>query len=218
MPATINSLSRYNTVTPICLRDVEELEKDRPDDEGARFAASLIPLLTHAMRLRSQDILDEEYCRQAGGIKEKIVAICRSPAHHLGIRAIQDIFTVNEGRLFHWAQDRDVPADNNYAERNLRPTVIARKVSFGSSSDAGAETRSVLMSVLHTLNKRRGGAPLESVFKAILDKIAEHPAVNVTSLLPPPVTPIHRNWAATSGENYLLTGAPLMGALALSRP
>jgi transposase len=176
------------------LRDVEKLEKDWPDDEETvRFAASLIPLLTHAMRLRSQDILDEEYCRQAEEIKERIMAICRSPAHHLGIRSIQDIFTVNEGKLFHWVQDRDVPADNNYAERNLRPTVIARKVSFGSSSDAGAETRSVLMSVLHTLNKRRREVPLESVFKAILDKIAENPAVNVTSLLPPPVTPIHRN-------------------------
>jgi hypothetical protein len=39
------------------------------------------------------------------------------------------------------------------AERDLHPTVIARKVSFGSSSDAGSKTRSVLMSVLHTLNK-----------------------------------------------------------------
>jgi hypothetical protein len=54
------------------------------------------------------------------------MAVCRSPAHHLGVRAIQDIFTINEDRLFHWVRDRRVPADNNYAERNLRPTVIAR--------------------------------------------------------------------------------------------
>jgi transposase len=90
-------------------------------------------------------------------------------------------------------KDRNVPADNNYAERTLRPTVIARKVSFGSSSDAGAETRSVLTSVLHTLNKRRREATLESAFKAILDKIAENPNLDVTSLLPPPTTPIHRD-------------------------
>ena len=174
------------------LRDVEKLEKDWPDDEEvARFTGTLIPLLTQAMRLRSQNIPDEEYCRQAQELREKIMVACRSPAHHLGIRATQDILATNEGRLFHWVIDRNVPADNNYAERNLRPTVIARKVSFGSSSDAGAETRSVLMSVLHTLNKRRGEVTLESAFKAILDTIAAHPHIDVTSLFPPPIIPSH---------------------------
>jgi transposase len=111
--------------------------------------------------------------------------VCRSPARHLGIRSFQDIFVAHEARLFHWVEDRRVPAHNNRAERELRPTVIARKVSFGSSSDAGAETRSILMSALHTLNKGRGKQSLESVFKEILDKIAENPAVDVASLVLP---------------------------------
>ena len=34
-------------------------------------------------------------------------------------------------RLYHWADDRNVPADNNLAEQDLRPLVIARKISFG---------------------------------------------------------------------------------------
>ena len=169
------------------LRDVEKLEKESPDDkEVARFTGALIPLLTQAMHLRSQDIPIEQYRRQARKLQKKIMAISRSPAHHLGIRAIQDIFTTHEGRLFHWVTDRMVPADNNHAERNLRPTVIARKVSFGSSSDAGAETRSVLMSVFHTLNKRRGKESLESTIKHILDDVVKNPDVHVASLIPPP--------------------------------
>jgi hypothetical protein len=32
--------------------------------------------------------------------------------------------------------------------------VIARKISFGSQSTQGAQTREILMSVLHTLHKR----------------------------------------------------------------
>jgi transposase len=166
------------------LRDVEKLAKDFPDDEEvARFTGALIPLLAQAMHLASQKISDEEYYRQAHGLKEKIMAVSRSPAHHLGIRAVQDIFTTHENRLFHWAADRRVPADNNRAERDLRPTVIARKVSFGSSSDAGAETRSVLMSVLHTLNKRRGEQSLESVFKEILDQLAKNPEIDLIPLV-----------------------------------
>jgi transposase len=169
------------------LRDVEKLEKDCPDDEEvARFAGTLIPLLAQAMHLASQDISNEEYDRQAHELKDKIMAVSRSPAHHLGVRALQDIFTTHEERLFHWMTDRRVPADNNRAERDLRPTVIARKVSFGSSSDAGAETRSVLMSVLHTLNKRRANVSLESLFKDLLNRLAENPHVDVASLIPPP--------------------------------
>jgi len=61
-------------------------------------------------------------------------------------------------------------------------------VSFGSSSDAGAETRSVLMSVLHTLNKRRGEQSLESVFKEILDEIVKNPAVDLIPLVLHPLT------------------------------
>jgi transposase len=168
------------------LRDLEKLGKDFPDEEEARsFTGVLIPLLSQSMHLRSQDISDKEYYRKAEKLKKEIMKICRSPARHLGIRAFQDIFTTHEGRLFHWVEDRRVPADNNRAERDLRPTVIARKVSFGSSSDAGAETRSILMSALHTLNKSRGKESLESVFKSILDKIVENPAVDVASLILP---------------------------------
>lgn len=168
------------------LRDLEKLEKDFLDEEEVQsFAGTLIPLLAQAMHLGSRDMPDEEYYRQANGLKNEIMKVCRSPARHLGIRAYQDIFTTHEDRLFRWAEDRRVPAHNNRAERELRPTVIARKVSFGSSSDAGAETRSILMSVLHTLKKHRGKQSLESVFTGILDKIAEDPAVDVASLVLP---------------------------------
>jgi transposase len=168
------------------LRDLEKLGKDFLDcDEVKSFTSVLIPLLSQSMHLHAQDISDKEYYRQTDKLRRKIMKVCRSPARHLGIRAFQDIFTTHEDRLFHWVTDRRVPADNNRAERDLRPTVIARKVSFGSSSDAGAETRSILMSVVHTLNKRRGKESLESVFKRALDKIAENPDVDVTSLILP---------------------------------
>jgi transposase len=168
------------------LRDAEKLAKDNPDDEEVlRFTGVLIPLMAQAMHLHSQDISDKKYSRKALKLKGEIMKACRSPARHLGIRAFQDIFTDHEDRLFHWVTDRRVPADNNRAERDLRPTVIARKVSFGSSSEAGAETRSVLMSVLHTLNKHRGKESLESVFTNALDKIAENPDVDVASLVLP---------------------------------
>jgi transposase len=169
------------------LRDVEKLEKDFPESQEIKsFMSLLAPLLSQAMHLRAQPLSDEQYYRQAKQIQNKIMEVNKGPAQHLAIRAMQDLFNINEHRLYHWAQDRRVPPDNNLAERDLRPTVIARKVSFGSSSDAGSKTRSVLMSVLHTLNKRRGDQSLESIFKTLLDELAKNPNVQIVSLFPLP--------------------------------
>ena len=172
------------------LRDVEKLEKDFPDSpEVKTFVSILVPLLSQAMHLRTQPLSDELYYRQAKEIQTKIMEATKSPAQHLAIQAMQDLFRTNEHRLYHWVQDRRVPPDNNLAERDLRPTVIARKVSFGSSSDAGSKTRSVLMSVLHTLNKRRADHSFESIFKNLLDELAKNPKTQITSLFPPPKKP-----------------------------
>lgn len=165
------------------LREVEDLAKEAPDNsEVIAFTSTLIPLLSQAMHLHSQPIPDGEYYAQAQRVQQQIVRTVQSPARHLGIRHIQDIFTDNAHRLYHWVTDRRVPADNNRAERELRPTVIARKVSFGSQSDAGARTREVLVTLLHTLKKRV--ADPQSYFKSILDKLALDPKADpLTELL-----------------------------------
>jgi hypothetical protein len=59
--------------------------------------------------------------------------------------------------------------------------VIARKVSFGSQSEAGAKTREILMSVLHTLRKRRADA--QAHFKWVLDQLAADPQRDPFALL-----------------------------------
>ena len=77
--------------------------------------------------------------------------------------------------------DPRIPAENNRAERELRPLVIARKVSFGSQSDAGAATRETLMSVLVTLQKRNPD-PLTTL-TATLDALVADPNADVYRLL-----------------------------------
>jgi transposase len=129
--------------------------------------------LALAIGLRGQSISDEEFYRRAGTLREEIKAVMAQPARHLGIRHIQDIFRQNEHRLFMWAENRAVPADNNLAERDLRPSVIAHKVSFGSVTDAGAKTRSTLTTVAASI-KERGGNVGDRI-KEALDLLARNP-------------------------------------------
>lgn len=170
------------------LREFEDLEKEFPDDkEVSTFTGEAIPLLTQAMKLRVQSITDKEFYVQAGEIKRRIIEVMERPAKQLGIRRLQDIFRENAHRLYLWVTDRRVPADNNFAERELRPTVIARKVSFGSQSDNGANTRSILMTVLHTLKKRTDEPAAR--FKEVLDALAKDSSLDPYPLLFPQSLP-----------------------------
>ncbi|MDQ3134118.1 MAG: transposase, partial [Acidobacteriota bacterium] len=115
------------------LRDVEDLGQEfAAEAEVAAFTATWIPLLAQAMHLRQQPVTDADYYEQAQRIKQQLIVVTESEARHPGIRKIQDLFHDKAERLYHWAQSRAVPAENNRAERELRPSVIARKVSFGS--------------------------------------------------------------------------------------
>ena len=164
------------------LRTVEDLEKDFPETaEIKSFVATLAPLLASAMTLRTLPLSDPEYYEQAARLKSRIIEVTHRDAHHPAVQKVQDIFREHSDRLYHWADDRNVPADNNLAERDLRHLVIARKVSFGSQSDAGARTRETLMSILDTMKKRN--LPVAETFKAALDQLAENPALDPQVLL-----------------------------------
>ncbi len=56
----------------------------------------------------------------------------------------------HQDELFQFVLVPDLPADNNLAERSLRPLVVMRKISGGSRSPKGTKTRLALASLLHT--------------------------------------------------------------------
>jgi transposase len=167
------------------LRDVQDLEKEFPDNEEIKtFVRRAAPLLAEAMNLRSLPISDKEFYQRAARTKEEIIKTMNSEANHFDVQKIQNIFRENSQRLYHWANNRDVPADNNFAERELRPLVMARKVSFGSHSDTGAKTRETLMTVFKTLKLRtKGKTEIAAAFAAFLNQLAENPGIDAYTCL-----------------------------------
>ena len=137
------------------LREVEDLSQEFPaQDEVQRFGQRLAPLLAQAMRVRTQGLSLRQFRKTAAALKAEIQATVKASAQHPGIQKLQNLFRENAARLYHWTRHPSIPAENNRAERELRPLVIARKISFGSQSERGLQTREVLMSVLLTLNKQ----------------------------------------------------------------
>ena len=64
--------------------------------------------------------------------------------------------------LFTFTADPRASADNNAAERSLRPTVVSRKISGGTRSEQGSETKSVLASLFGTW-RLRGCNPYQAL-------------------------------------------------------
>lgn len=171
------------------LRKLKDLEDEFSENEEVQsFVSNLAPLLSDAMHLKTKPISNKQYYVDARKIKMKIQNIINVPASNFGIRSYQDIFRDKSDRLYLWVNDRNVPAHNNRAERDLRPTVIARKVSFGSQSKRGAKTREILMTIIHTAAKRLkangSNQSLEEWFNWTIEEFIKNPQVDPYSLLP----------------------------------
>jgi len=70
-------------------------------------------------------------------------------------RKLRKRIAANRGHLFVFVTNRSVPATNNVSERNLRPSVIFRKVTNGFRCEWGAETYAAFRSVVGTAKANR---------------------------------------------------------------
>ncbi len=154
-------------------------------DDGDRYCLPLAPnrgrIEAGTPDLNRLLLSKTQFQHQATTLRHAIEQTMNTAASHPGIQHIQDVFREKSGRMYRWVLDPRIPAENNRAERELRPLVIARKISFGSQSHSGAATRETLMSVLLTLKKRKSD-PVAAL-TAALDALARDPDADVYKLL-----------------------------------
>ena len=131
------------------LRDIHDLRARYPKDAAlARWAAAVHQLYVAAKAFRPPQPRRRHTSQLAW--ERKLLAICRpflaDPSAVQGKlcrrieRFIKELFVA----------EPDVPADNNPAERSLRHLVISRKVSGGTRSERGTESKMTLASLFGT--------------------------------------------------------------------
>ena len=141
------------------LKTCREIEAAKT--KGAvRFSRRVAALLRKAMALK----------RRRGAISDHGYAVLRGKVHAELDRLLAGTYTDPDNarlarrlrkqreHLLRFLDHDGVDATNNLAEREVRPAVIARKLSAGNRTEAGAETHAVLASVLRTL--ARQGRPI----------------------------------------------------------
>jgi len=145
------------------LRDVHDLRLAHPGDAGvAAWADALHALYREAARQAALDQPEAARLAAWDALERQLAALCQpfwaadcaAPQATLCRRV--DLFL---DELLMFVADPAVPADNNLAERSLRPLVIVRKISGGSRSTAGSETTMALASLFATW-RAQGRDPL----------------------------------------------------------
>ena len=93
--------------------------------------------------------------------------ICKQPLRFKPAEALRTFLAGPEQKfLFTFLRRPGVPPTNNHAEQSLRHLVIFRKICFGSRSDSGLKTHSILPSLVQTA--RRQGVPPRKFLQTLL--------------------------------------------------
>jgi len=145
------------------LRRCSEVEQGKT--RGAvRFSRRVAALLRKAMALK----------RRRGTMSDHGYAVLRGKLHAALDRLLAGTYTdwdnaklakllrKHRGSVLGFLDHDGVAATNNLAEQEVRPAVIARKVSAGNRTEAGAEAHAVLASLLRTY-RRQGRSILEGL-------------------------------------------------------
>ena len=145
------------------LRDLHELkEKHKTNEEVLKWAAQVRAMYDTAHQsLHSEHgpptkgQRDELYnqlmdsVRELGGKYSEAKAHGGHPCHTLSKRLLR-----HQDELFTFVIQEGLSADNNLAERSVRPVVVMRKVSGGSQSARGSATRMTLATLFGTWRAR----------------------------------------------------------------
>lgn len=140
------------------LRDGHELKEQYPDDPTVQQWFTQVKALYERARAYvgpdpSLPAAKQEAARtqQQHALEQELWQLCAPYAHTAS--PLQTLCNRVERflpELFVFVARPEVPSDNNLAERSVRPLVIARKISGGSRSPTGSQTRMALFSCLGT--------------------------------------------------------------------
>lgn len=160
------------------LRELQKVDEANVSAEWRRFAKHLRRLLRDGLRLkRRSDLSPETYQRRSLQLNRRLAALADATYRDADARRLGERLSRHREYLLTFLDYPEVTADNNLAERCIRPAVILRKNSQSNRSDRGAATQAVLMSVYRTLKLRRLD-PMTTIAQALKTYVA-------TGQLPP---------------------------------
>jgi transposase len=132
------------------LKAISQAAEQKPSD----YLEQLRALLKAAMALKGLQLDPQEKHQHRAALEQRADQLLLSPRTEVLEEKVRRRLFKQRDHLFTFLDHASVPATNNLAERQLRPAVIARKVSCGNKTPAGARAWEVLASLAATCRQR----------------------------------------------------------------
>lgn len=149
------------------LRELEKVDQHNTSVAWQAFAKTLRRLLRDGIRLRKRpDFTPQRYRSRILRLGRRLDAFIATDGADPDARRLLKRLRRTGDHLFTFLDYPEIPFENNFAERQIRPAVVLRKNSQSNRSDRGAVTQAVLMSIYRTL-RLRGHDPLQTIANAL---------------------------------------------------
>ena len=138
----------------VCLAHVLRDVQYAIDCGDTVVAPKIRDLLRWTIRIgrRRHELKDTTLAQYQAKAERKLDALLGTPAAHPDGRVLQAQVKAWRNKFFVFMTDRRVPATNNISEREVRPSVVFRKVTNGFRSEWGATVHAGYRSLTSTAN------------------------------------------------------------------
>ncbi|CCG08987.1 Transposase IS66 [Pararhodospirillum photometricum DSM 122] len=152
-------------VHQVCLAHVLRDVQYAIDCGDTVFAPRIRDLLRWTIRIgkRKPRLKDTTLATYAGRAEHRLDVLLSVPAAHPAGRTLQHQIKAWRGKFFVFLADRRVPSTNNICEREIRPSVVFRKVTNGFRSAWGAQIHAGYRSITGTARTPRKTLALSGV-------------------------------------------------------
>jgi transposase len=152
---------------PHLLRELLKVDQYNASSQWQQFAKQLRRLLRDGIRLRKRHDFDpRKYQSRILLLNKRLWALAEASYYDPDARRLAGRLSRYRDCIFTFLDKPEVPADNNHAERQIRPAVIQRKNILCNRSADGADTQATLMSIFRTL-RLRGHDPTRTISEAL---------------------------------------------------
>jgi len=143
---------------PHLLRDVQKTAERNPAFAANPFRKRLKRAAKDLLRLKARwdDYSDDAYCMRASRLGDRLDNLAMTKSTDKDVRRLANRLKRHADGLAEFLLVKDLPGDNNAAERAIRPAVIIRKTSGGHRGATTATAAAVVMSVLRTARQQGG--------------------------------------------------------------
>lgn len=150
------------------IKDLQETAKD--DQEAISFLQNLKELIKQAMELWKQfvsgNIAQPDYLLKKTELTEQLDSLAKTQLKHKLAEALRKRLAKYQNEILTFLDYPEIEPTNNRAERQLRRSVIFRKITFGNRSQRGVDNHKVIMSLVQTA-ELNGSKPLDLLYSLL---------------------------------------------------